>query len=152
VLVVKGETKLTCLNLRMGIAEIQVDTRANAQCGGHSDRESAGPGEQVQYTVRTRDSNGKPVSAELSLGLSDLATLSLLPPNSPPILDYFYSRRNLGVLTSVPIVLSLDEYNANIQEDIVQGAARQRWWQRRRRAGRRRSRQDFDTAFWKRRL
>ena len=66
------------------------------------DKETAGPGDQVQYTVRTLDAQGQPVEAEVSLGLSDLATLSLLPPNSPPILDYFYSRRNLGVRPLCP--------------------------------------------------
>jgi len=123
VLVVKGVDETNPRpNFRMGIAEIQVDTgEQTLSVEVTPDRETAGPGEQVQYTVRTLDAHGQPVSAEVSLSLSDLATLSLLPPNSPPILDYFYSRRNLGVQTSVPIVLSLDEYNANIQEQIVQG-------------------------------
>jgi hypothetical protein len=123
VLVVKGVDETNPRpNFRMGIAEIQVDTREQTlSVEVTPDRETAGPGEQVQYTVRALDAQGKPVEAEVSLGLSDLATLSLLPPNSPPILDFFYSRRNLGVQTSVPIVLSLDEYNFNIQEDIVQG-------------------------------
>lgn len=124
VLVVKGVDETNPRpNFKMGIAEIQVETRQQTlSVEVTADRETAGPGEQVKYTVRTRDAQGKPVSAEVSLGLSDLATLSLLPPNSPPILEYFYSRRNLGVQTAVPIVLSLDEYNFNIQEDIQQGA------------------------------
>ena len=104
-------------NFKMGIAEIKVDTREQTlKVEVTPDRETAGPGEQVQYTVRTLDAQGKPVEAEVSLGLSDLATLSLLPPNSPPILDYFYSHRNLGVWTSVPMVLSLEEYNVNIRK------------------------------------
>jgi alpha-2-macroglobulin len=125
VMVVKGVDETNPRpNFKMGITEIQVDTREQTlSVEVTPDRETAGPGEQVQYTVRTSDAQGQPVSAEVSLGLSDLATLSLLPPNSPPILDHFYSSRSLGVQTSVPIVLSLDEYNFNIQEDLQQGAA-----------------------------
>jgi hypothetical protein len=125
VLVVKGVDDTNPRpNFRMGITEIQVDTQEQTLTVEVTpDRATAEPGEQVQYTVRTRNAQGQPVSAEVSLGLSDLATLSLLPPNSPPILEHFYSRRNLGVQTSVPMVLSLDDYNFNIQEDIQQGAA-----------------------------
>lgn len=152
VLVVKGVDETNPRpNFKMGIAEIQVDTRQQTlSVEVTADRETAGPGEQVKYTVITRDAQGKPVSAEVSLGLSDLATLSLLPPNSPPILDFFFSRRNLGVQTAVPIVLSLDEYNFNIQEDILEGAgAGSGGAKGEGELGVVEVRQDFpDTAFW----
>jgi hypothetical protein len=67
------------------------------------------------------DFQGNPVSSEVSLGLSDLATLSLLPPNSVPIMDHFYSNRTLGVWTVVPIDASIEEYNALITDEIVMG-------------------------------
>jgi uncharacterized protein YfaS (alpha-2-macroglobulin family) len=109
-------------NFKMGITEIKVDTRQQTlSVEVIPDRQQVGPGEQVQYTVRTRDAQGKPVSAEVSLSLSDLATLSLLPPNSLPILKFFYSERTLGVWTSVPLVNSLDEYNINIVKEVQQG-------------------------------
>jgi hypothetical protein len=152
VLVVKGVDEFNPRpNFKMGIAEIQVDTREQAlSVEVTSDRQTAGPGEQVQYTVRTRDAQGRPVSAEVSLGLSDLATLSLLPPNSPPILDFFFSRRNLGVQTSVPLVLSLDEYNVNIKDEIQAGvAAGSGGGKGADELGVVEVRQDFpDTAFW----
>jgi len=78
------------------------------------DRQQAGPGETVNYTVRITDKDGNPVDAEVSLGLSDLATLSLMDPNAPKILDYFYSQRGLSVWTSVPIVNSIEFYNAEL--------------------------------------
>jgi uncharacterized protein YfaS (alpha-2-macroglobulin family) len=118
VLVVKGVDENTPRpNFKMGIVELKVDTSQQALAVElQADSPTASPGEEVLYTVRTRDLDGRPVSAEVSLSLSDLATLSLMPPNSPPILDYFYAERNLGVWTSVPIVLDLDEYNVDIEE------------------------------------
>jgi len=106
----------------MGITEIKVDTREQEiKVEVTPDREQAGPGEKVLYSVRTTDSQGKPVSAELSLGLSDLATLSLTEPNSPPILDFFYSKRTLGVWTSIPLNTSIEEYNEQVRESIAEG-------------------------------
>jgi uncharacterized protein YfaS (alpha-2-macroglobulin family) len=109
-------------DFKLGIVELQVDTRLQElKVTITPDREQAGPGEQVTYNVTTRDNLGQPVDAELSLGLSDLATLSLLRPNALPILDFFYRRRTLAVWTSVPIQLSLEDYNATIAEHLAEG-------------------------------
>ncbi len=62
-----------------------------------------------------------PLQAEFSLSLSDLATLSLLEANTLPILDFFYNERVLGVWTSIPLFLSLEDYNASISEMITTG-------------------------------
>lgn len=123
VLVVKGvDDHNPRPNFKMGIVELHVNTEQQSlQVEIIPNRSSVGPGEQVTYDVRTHDYQGEPVSAEVSLGLSDLATLSLMPPNSPPILEYFFSRRILGVWTSMPIGLSIDEYNANIKEHLPEG-------------------------------
>ncbi len=123
VLIVKGvdDTNLRP-DFKMGIVELQVDRDERAlQIELTSDKPQAGPGEQVQYNLKVTDYQGQPVSAELSLSLSDLATLSLRDPNSAPILDYFYSKRSLGVWTSVPIVNAIDDYNASIEEYLAQG-------------------------------
>ena len=109
-------------DFKLGIVELEVDTRLQElKVTITPEREQAGPGEQVTYSVTTRDNAGRPVDAELSLGLSDLATLSLLRPNALPILDFFYRRRTLAVWTSVPIDLSLEDYNATIAEHLVEG-------------------------------
>lgn len=118
VVIVKGvdETNLKP-DFRLGMTELKVnidEQTLNVEL--LSDNPQAAPGEQVTYQVRTTDLDGNPVSAEVSLSLSDLATLSLLGPNSEPILDYFYSRRALSVRTSVPIINSIEDYNAEIQE------------------------------------
>ncbi|MEW5873093.1 MAG: Ig-like domain-containing protein [Chloroflexota bacterium] len=123
VLVVKGVDDTNPRpNFKLGITEISVSLeKQTLTVELEPDREQAGPGETINYTVRTLDDQGKPVSAEVSLSLSDLATLSLLPPNSAPILDYFYSERTLGVWTAVPIALSIEEYNATLAQEIVEG-------------------------------
>jgi uncharacterized protein YfaS (alpha-2-macroglobulin family) len=123
VVVVKGVDETNPRpNFKMGIVEISVDTREQQILVGITpDRPQAGPGDKVTYTVSTRDMDEQPVDAELSLGVSDLATLSLVGPNSPPILDFFYNHRTLGVWTSVPISLSLEDYNATISEQMALG-------------------------------
>ena len=123
VLIVKGiDDTNPRPNFKMGVAELKVDPLQVAlKVELSADPAQAGPGELVHYTVRTLDFTGKPTPAEVSLGLSDLATLSLMDPNSTPILDYFYSRRTLGVWTSVPMSLELEEYNQNISDEIAQG-------------------------------
>lgn len=123
VLVVKGVDETNPRpNYKMGIIELNVDTREQELLVSiTADREQASPGESVTYTVVTRDANNRPIDAELSLGLSDLATLSLASPNSPPILEFFYNHRTLGVWTSVPIFLNLEDYNATITDFIEEG-------------------------------
>lgn len=121
VLVVKGVDETSAYpDFKMGITEIKVAAnQQNLQVALAVDRSQVGPGEQVRYTVRVRDYQGNPVSAEVSLSLSDLATLSLLPPNQITLLEYFYSRRSLGVWTAMPLSLTLDEYNAKIAEKLA---------------------------------
>lgn len=72
--------------------------------------EMVGPGDTVTLDVKTRDWAGNPVSAEVGLSMTDLSVLGLVPPNSPSLLEYFYSRRGLGVLTASTLTISADDY------------------------------------------
>lgn len=109
---------------RVGLAELKVASQARQlSIIVEKDREWAQPGDEVEYTLRVRDREGTPVKAEISVSLSDLATLSLVEPNSLPIYDFFYNRRALGVRTSLPLLLSMEDYNAFAEEDLIQGAA-----------------------------
>lgn len=151
VLVVKGiDDTNPRPNFKMGIVEIAVDrSQQEISVILEANPTQASPGEKVIYTLQTLDFQGKPVSAEVSLGLSDLATLSLLPPNSQPILDYFFSNRTLGVWTVVPINASLEEYNALISDEVVQGDHGGGGGKGAGVEGVMEVRQDFpDTAFW----
>jgi uncharacterized protein YfaS (alpha-2-macroglobulin family) len=109
-------------NFKLGMLRINVATDQQAlKVEVSPDKTQAGPGDQVTYTVHTTDLKGQPVKAEVSLGLSDLATLSLSDPNSAPILDFFYSQRNLGVRTSLAITRSIEDYNATITPTPPEG-------------------------------
>lgn len=109
-------------DFKVGMLEIKVDTNQQAvKVDVTADHEQAGPGEQVTYTVHTTNFQEKPVSAEVSLALTDLATLSLSGPNTAPILNYFFSERSLGVRTSVPIVLGIENFNAVLKEQVAEG-------------------------------
>ena len=55
-----------------------------------SDKKKYEPGETARYVVRAVDSNGKPVRAEVSLGLVDEAIYAIKEDDTPPILSYFY--------------------------------------------------------------
>ena len=123
VLIVKGVDEANPRpNFKVGMLELKVDTRQQALTVELTpDRRTAAPGEQVSYRVRTLDAQGNGVPAEVSMGLSDLAVLTLLGPNSQPILDYFYAHRNLKVWTSMPISLNIEDYNAAIRDYLSQG-------------------------------
>lgn len=104
-------------NYKVGLVKLNVSTDQQALSVKITpDKKQAGPGDTVQYTVQTTTQGGKPVKAEVSLGLSDLATLSLVDPNSVPILDYFYSPRSLSVRTAVSLTMSIEEFNAMLRE------------------------------------
>ncbi len=121
VLVVKGvDENNPRPNYKMGIVELKVEPSAQElKVEVIPDRTQVEPRDKVTYSVRTSTLDGSPVRAEVSLGLSDLATLSLVPANSRPILDHFYSQRTLGVWTSIPLNNSLDDWNASITEDLA---------------------------------
>lgn len=110
-------------SFKMGIAGFDVEkTRQTIAVTITPDREQAKPGDTVSYTVKTLGSEGEPVEAEVSLSLSDLATLSLLPPNSGPILDHFYSERSLAVWTSMSMVNNLEDFNVEVEDEVQMGA------------------------------
>ncbi len=123
VLVVKGvDDTNPSPNFKMGVVELQVNTdQQKIFIEVSAEPQQAGPGDEVTYTIQARDEGGEPLRAEFSLSLSDLATLSLVESNTPPVLDFFYNERNLGVWTSAPLFLSLEDYNAEIQEMVAIG-------------------------------
>jgi uncharacterized protein YfaS (alpha-2-macroglobulin family) len=109
-------------SFKFGLVEIKVGTQQQAlKVEAIPDKTNATPGDQVTYTIRTSDYQDKPVSAEVSLSLVDLAVLNLTAPNSLPMLDAFYSHRSLSVATTVPLAWSIEAYNAQIQALLPQG-------------------------------
>lgn len=67
------------------------------------------PGEEVTLDVSTKDSDGRPVPAEVSLSVADLSVLALVGnPKKDPV-AFFYDGRPLGVSTASNIKNVLTE-------------------------------------------
>jgi uncharacterized protein YfaS (alpha-2-macroglobulin family) len=122
VIIIQGADQGSKPDFREGIIELNVakdDQLLNVFV--ESDMDEPSPGDEVTYTIRTTDNQENPVRAEVSLALTDLATLSLMEPNSRPIGDYFYDRQSLGVKTTVPIVLSIEDYISTLEARLTGG-------------------------------
>lgn len=64
-----------------------------------SDRSQYAPGQQAAYTLLVRDADGKPASAEVSVGVVDEAIYAVRPDNAPDIHKFFYAHRYSRVMT-----------------------------------------------------
>lgn len=100
---------------RVGMIQLDVDTERlvmNIDVTPElpEDVTLAGPGDEVTLHIRTTDWDGDAVSAEVGIGMTDLAVLSLVPPNAPTLLEHFYSQRGLSVRTSTSMTISVDDY------------------------------------------
>ncbi|MCA9902467.1 MAG: Ig-like domain-containing protein [Anaerolineae bacterium] len=123
VMIVKGvDENNPVAAFRMGMVQIGVDnSQKEITLDITSDADQAGPGDQVTYTLRATDYAGNPVQAEIGVGLTDLASLSIVDPNTIPILQYYYGRQNLGVRTSTPLTINTDQYTQEVLDTIKGG-------------------------------
>jgi uncharacterized protein YfaS (alpha-2-macroglobulin family) len=122
VVVVSGANNTKTPNFKIGMAQINVDaSRQTLDVSVTADKNPAGPGDTVTYTITTKDQAGKPVSADASLAVVDKAALALAPSNSLPILKGFYPDQGLGVQTALGLVLNADDFNAQYRESIPEG-------------------------------
>ncbi len=113
VLIIKGvDENNPAAGFKMGTAKLSVSPeQQQITVTLTPDKAQVGPRDTVNYTLRATDYLGQPVQAEFSLGLVDLAVLSLTPPNSGPILEAFYGERALGVRTALGLTLNVDRLN-----------------------------------------
>ncbi|MDO9301172.1 MAG: alpha-2-macroglobulin family protein, partial [Anaerolineales bacterium] len=124
VTVISGADNTGAPDFKIGMTQINIDTiQKTLDVSVTADKKSAGPGDEITYTIETKDINGKPVSADVSLAVVDKAALALAPSNSAPLLDSFYSNQALSVTTALGIVSSADDFNANYRETIPTGLA-----------------------------
>ena len=124
VVVVKGSDLSTnsTPDFKIGLVRINVDTsQQTLNVSVTTDKQTAGPGDKVTYTITTKDQSGKPVSADVSLAVVDKAVLALAPSNSDPILKDFYPDTGLGVQTALGLVSSADDFNALYRNSIPTG-------------------------------
>ncbi len=146
VMLVKGvDANNPVAAFRVGLVQLAVDNKhKEIQIEITPDKAQAGPGDTVNYTVQTTDYAGKPIQAEVGVGLTDLASLSIADPNSSPILSYFYGQQGLGVRTSSPLTINVDQLTQTVLDTIKGGGGGGG------EGGIFDIREDFvDTAYWK---
>ena len=122
VTVISGAEQDGSPSFKIGMASFRVDTsHQTLDVKVTTDKESAGPGDEVTYTIETKDYSGKPVSADVSLAVVDKAALALAPMNSARMLDAFYPNQALSVRTALGLVSSADDFNEQYRESIPDG-------------------------------
>jgi len=122
VTVVKGADGQHPSDFKVGMASLNVNpSQQSLNVTILSYKSTAQPGEDVTYTVVTKDLSGQPVQADVSLALIDKAALALAPSNSLTPLAAFYPIRSLGVETASSIVVNAEDFNANYQETSPSG-------------------------------
>ncbi len=128
VVLVKGVDENTpYAEFRMGMTQLNVDTERlalNIEVTPNVDitkGEFVGPGDEVTYTIKTTDWEGKPVSAEVGLSVTDLSVLTIAPPNSASPMEFFYSQRGVSVRTSTPLTISVDKVTQTIIDTVKGG-------------------------------
>jgi alpha-2-macroglobulin len=125
---------------KVGVVELPVSTaEKRLQVSLEPDRVQHQPGDTVGFTVRTLDSAGLPVPAEVSLALVDAAVLALVDDQSVDPVLAFWNRRALRVRTGGSQSISIDRLNEAVASGNKGGGGGNE-------AG---SRTQFqDTAFW----
>jgi alpha-2-macroglobulin len=94
-------------DIRVGIVELVVDPERLALNVNLMPREDQlAPRDTAVYDIQVTDYNGRPVQADLSLALVDLAVLTLVDDNATPILDAFYRRQPLRSQTGAGLFIS----------------------------------------------
>lgn len=94
---------------RIGMTQLTVDSEWKAlNVAIAADRDIASPQENVRYQLRVTDFLGDPVVAEVGIGVTDLAALSLAERNSEGMLESFFGPQELSVRTSSSLVVNSD--------------------------------------------
>ena len=107
---------------RMGYIGFNVESdRRELNIDITSDVDQASPQQTVNYTVRTTDWQGNPVSAEVGVGVTDLASLSLADSNSRPISNFFFGDQMLAVRTSMALTVNTDQLTQETIDTVKGG-------------------------------
>jgi uncharacterized protein YfaS (alpha-2-macroglobulin family) len=122
VTIVKGvDAKTPTASFRMGLVQLGVNPeQLQLKIKVTPDKEKAGPREKVTYKLHVTNYNGEPAKAEIGVGLTDLAVLSLMPDTSTPILQHFYGQQSLTVRTANALILNVDQQTQEVL-NVVKG-------------------------------
>lgn len=122
VVVVKGvDESLSRPGYALGLAKIKVDRDEQELVIDLQPPPQAMPGQDLNLNIFTHNKVGQPVQAEISLAVTDLAALLNKAPNTPPILEAFYSQQSMQVATFTPLALSAEEYNYRRENNLLTG-------------------------------
>lgn len=98
--------------VKFGLVELRVSSeQKKLNITIEPDRDKVEPRDTVTYRIRTADSEGTGVPAELSLALVDKSVLSLQDDLARPALEAFWHKRPLSVLTGSSFAVSIDRAN-----------------------------------------
>lgn len=96
---------------KIGYTRLSVDVSGKAlHVDVTTDKPTYGPGETVNVTIKTKDAQGKPTVAEVSLGAVDMSLLALSSFETPDLTRLFYAQRGLGVFTAEMLTYILERY------------------------------------------
>lgn len=123
VVLVKGVDETNPVTaFRMGYTNLSVATESKVvTLDVSANVDQAQPQSVVTYTIQASDHEGKPVQAEVGVGVTDLAALSLLPPNSSPLLGVFYGQQMLGIYNASALTRNADQVAQEILDTIKGG-------------------------------
>jgi hypothetical protein len=101
--------------IKMGIAEIRVNNPKNkVNVTITPTKSDYKPGDQLTFSVETKNDLGQPVQAEVALGVTDEAIWTLSSKSVYGIYADFYQPKNLLVSTAAQLAMSLDRINATL--------------------------------------
>ena len=96
---------------KLGYVKLLVETKQKElTMNVETDKAKYGPGETVEVTLKTTDYEGKPLRAEVSLGVVDLSVQALLGFRMPDLIREFYEERGLGVQTSQMLTYLIEAF------------------------------------------
>ncbi|MGD8518461.1 MAG: MG2 domain-containing protein [Anaerolineae bacterium] len=114
-------------SFKMGLVKLPVSIEAkelNISLTPDKDRASGehyAPRQTATYDVQVTDNQGRPLEAELSLRLADLAVLALADEPGPTLAELFWRDRGLGIKTSTPLVVAMEAFNRELQPEAKGG-------------------------------
>jgi uncharacterized protein YfaS (alpha-2-macroglobulin family) len=99
-------------SFKMGLENIKVVSHAkNLNVSVAAAKPQYAPQDKAVFTIKTTDTNGKPVSAEVSLSVVDKAVLALAQNFGFDIVEAFYGKRDLAVKTSQSLTVFIARVN-----------------------------------------
>jgi len=119
VTIVKGQDETEPLgSFKVGYVKLPVSSEAKTLTVEiATDQETYQPRQEATYTIRATDWMGKPAQAEFSLGLADLAALSLGGPSQGDLVNTFWHERGVGFFTAGSLSISVDRLTKAVEAE-----------------------------------